>query len=158
MQKLMQMQMKTMQVQSELLSSNQSPNIPHSEPVTDTLIVRNVKVPEGRYTMSLAEFRTYRKDCLDYKKLTKYSDEQIVIQMRLSMDTDLKRAIDTNYGESWNNSSVHDAVSIVGELINHNSNAAFYHKEFDHMNQLQDEPIREYVTRLKACAIDCNFV
>ena len=108
--------------------------------------------------MSIAEFRTYRKDCLDYKKLTKYSDEQIVMQLRLSMDVDLKRAIDTNYGETWNSFSVEHAVRIIGELINHISNSAVYRKEFDHMNQLNDEPIREYVTRLKACAIDCNFI
>ena len=43
MQKLMQMQMKTMQAQAQLLASNQSPNIPHSEPATDSQIVRNVK-------------------------------------------------------------------------------------------------------------------
>ena len=60
--------------------------------------------------MSLAKFRTYRKDCLDYKKLTKYNDEQIAIQIRLSMDVDLKRAIDTNYGNKWNTFSVEHAV------------------------------------------------
>ena len=159
MQKLMEMQMKAMKAQADLLASHhQSPSIPHSEPATDSQIIRNVKVPEGRYSMSLAEFRTYRKDCLDYKKLTKYNDEQIVIQIRLSMDVDLKRAIDTNYGDKWNTFSVEHAVRVIGELINHISNSAVYRKEFDHMNQLNDEPIREYVTRLKACAIDCNFV
>ena len=149
--------MKTMQTQAQLLTSNQGPGIPHSQPATDTQIARNVKVPEGRYSMSLAEFRTYRKDCLDYKKLIKYSDEKIATQIRLSMDVDLKRAIDTNYGDTWNSFSVEHAIRIIGELINI-SNSPVYRKEFDHMNQSSDEPIREYVTRLKACAIDCNFV
>ena len=64
-------------------------------------IVKNVKVPEGRHDMNPNEFRTFSKDCRDYKKLTKYSDEQIVLQVRLNMDTELKRAIDVNIKDAW---------------------------------------------------------
>ena len=52
--------------------------------------------------MNPGEFRTYRKDCLDYKKLTQFTNEQVVLQMRLNMDLDLKRAIDINYKDTWN--------------------------------------------------------
>ena len=33
-------------------------------------VPKNVKVPEGRYNMSLSEYRTYAMDCVDYKTLT----------------------------------------------------------------------------------------
>ena len=46
MQNRMQMQRKTMQAQAELLASNQSPGVLHSELASDAQIVRNIKVPE----------------------------------------------------------------------------------------------------------------
>ena len=71
---------------------------PPATPHPRSAIPQNIKVPEVRYTMSLSEFRTYSKDCLDYKTLTGYTDNQIVLQMRLHMDSDLKQSIvDTNY-------------------------------------------------------------
>ena len=43
--------------------------------------VKHVKVPEGHYHMNPNEFRTYRKDCVDYKKLAQYTDEQVVFHI-----------------------------------------------------------------------------
>ena len=63
--------------------------------------VRQVKFPEGHYNKTPAEFRSYRQDCIDYKKLTRYSDQEVVMQIRLNMDTDLKRAIDTYFKSQW---------------------------------------------------------
>ena len=57
--------------------------------------------------MHLGEFRTYRKDCLDYKKFTQFtSDEQVVSQTWLNMDSDLKPAIDIKYKDTWNELTV----------------------------------------------------
>ena len=89
MQNRMQMQKKTMQAQAKLLASNQSPGVLPSELASDAQIVRNIKASEWHQSMSDAEFRIYVKDCLDYKKITKYSDKQIIIQMRLSINVDL---------------------------------------------------------------------
>ena len=73
-------------------------------------VVKNVKVPEGRYNMNSNEFRTFCKDCRDYKKLTQYTDEQVVLQIRLNMDSDLKRAIDVNFRDEWDAYPVEDAI------------------------------------------------
>ena len=54
--------------------------------------------------------------------------------------------------------SLEDAICAVQKIVTKTSNAAVYQKEFDTMNQHDYEPIREDVTRLKACSIDCNFV
>ena len=88
-------------------------------------VPKNVKVPEGRYSMSLSEYRTYSKDCVDYKTLTGLQDNQIVLQMRLNMDSDLKQAIDTNY-PNWRTSTVEEAIKCVGEVVNQISNKAVY--------------------------------
>ena len=64
--------------------------------------------------MNPGEFRTYRKDFLDYKKLTQFTNEQVVLQMRLNMDSDLKRAIDINYKDTWNELTVEGAITAVG--------------------------------------------
>ena len=60
-------------------------------------VMKHVKVPEGSYHMSQTEFRTYKRDCLSYQTLTRYRDAQIVMQIRLNMDNDLKRVIDANH-------------------------------------------------------------
>ena len=120
MQKLLQLQLQAMQ------NPVRSPTLVNSQ-------VKQVNVPEGRYNMTLQEYRTYKEDYIDYKKLTNYSDEQVVLQMRLNMDGELKHAI----------------IQI--------SNRVVYRKEFDKMHQKENEPIREFVTHLKSCATDCDF-
>ena len=130
---------------------------PNVQNVQNATVPKNVKVPEGRYNMSLSEYRTYSKDCIDYKTLTGYRDDQIVLQMRLNMDSDLKQAIDTNY-PMWRSSTVERAVEIVGEIVNQISNCAVYRKQFHTMVQSDSETIREFVTNLRSCAADCLFV
>ncbi len=143
----MNLQLQTLQMQMQHGGSIQ---VPHG-------LTRQVKVPEGKYSMSLSEFRTYRKDCTDYQKLTGYKDEQVVLQMRMGMDSDLKRVIDTNI-TNWDTLNVESALDEVGHIIHQVSNTAVYRKEFDDMTQLPDETIREYATRLKSCALDCDFL
>ena len=77
--------------------------------------------------------------------------------MRLGMDTDLKQAIDTNHAD-WNSLTVEDALKIVGDIVNQISNTAVYRKAFHDMNQISNEKIREFTTRLRSCAKDCSFV
>ena len=147
MQKIMDLQMKTISAQTELFAQSQAgAQLRHSTLANLSQMVKNVKVPEGHYTMSLSEYRTFRKDCIDYRKLTQYSDEQIVLQIRMNMDAALKRAIDTNFCDAWNTFTVEIAVEKIGEIVNHVSNSAVYRKQFDEMNQNGNESIREYVT------------
>ena len=51
-----------------------------------------VKVPEGRYNMSPTEYRTYVNDCLSYHELTRMTDHEIVLQLRLNMDGGFKES------------------------------------------------------------------
>lgn len=120
-------------------------------------IVKNVKVPEGRHDMNPNEFRTFSKDCRDYKKLTKYSDEQIVLQVRLNMDTELKRAIDVNIKDAWDAYTVEEAIDAIGTLLKSKHTPVVYRKEFDRLSQHEGEDFKTFVTRLKACAADCDF-
>ena len=120
-------------------------------------IPQNIKVPEGRYTMSLSEFLTYSKGCLDYKNLSGYTDNQIVLQMRIHMDSDLKQSIDTNY-ILWGNTTVEEAIQIVGEIVDQISNCAVHRKAFHNMTQAGNETIREFATRLRSCVADCLFL
>ena len=106
-------------------------------PPGQATVPKNVKVPEGRYSMSLSEYRTYSKDCVDYKTLTGLQDNQIVLQMRLNMDSDLKQAIDTNY-PNWRTSTVEEAIKSVGEVVNQISNKAVYRKQFHAMIQIRE--------------------
>ena len=138
------------QTQMQMQNPVRSPALVNSE-------VKQVNESEGRYNMTLQEYRTFKKDCTDYKKLTNYSDEQVVLQMRLDMDGDLKRAIDTNYGNDWDSLLLNEALKAVGKIIHQISNPVVYRKEFDKMHQKENEPICEFVTHLKSCATDCDF-
>ena len=159
-QKLVQLQVQAMQMQTQMLAQQNEQSLRSRTLATSTTTstdVRQVKVPDGHYNMNLSEYRTYCKDCRDYKTLTNYTDNQVVLQMRLHMDNDLKRAIDTNYSTSWDSFTLDEAIKTVGKIVNHISNPVVYRKEFDNLYQSQDEPIREFITRLRSCAIDCNF-
>ena len=90
--------------------------------------------------------------------MTQFTNEQVVLQMRLNMDLDLKRAIDINYKDTWNELTVDGAITAVGNIVNVISNPVVHRKEFDNMEQNSNESIKEFITRLKLCFADCNFV
>ena len=148
MEKLMDLQLQTMRMQMQRGVTSQVHNA----------LAKQVQVPEGKYSMSLSEFRTYRKDCTDFQKLTGYTDQQVVLQMRMKMDNDLKRVIDTNLKSSWDSLTVEGALNELQSIVQQVSNTAVYRKEFDEMIQSPDEKISEYATKLRSCALDCNFV
>ena len=107
--------------------------------------------------MSAHEFRTYKKDCTDFKKLTGYSDEQTVLQMRIHMDAALKQAVDANYLDTWDTSTVKEALEKIEALLKKVSNPVVHRKTFDELIQNNSERFTEFITRLKICATDCDF-
>ena len=138
----LQQQLTALQEQLTTLQAATQPVVPNIKPM------KNVKVPEGLYNMSSADFRTYHKDILDYQLLTQCSDRQIVLQMRLNMDFDLKRAIDTNYLRLWDAFTVNDTLAAFKRIGQQTSNVAVFRKEFDNMVQKDTENIQEFITRL----------
>ena len=156
MQKLMETQMQMMQLQMQ--QQQQRNGNPNNTTATPVSIVKNVKVPEGHLDMNPNEFRTYSKDCRDYKKLTGYSDAQIVLQIRMNMDSDLKRAVDVNFKDEWDGYTVEVAIKKIGTLLKSKNNPVVYRKEFNGLTQRKGEDIKTFITRLKECANDCNFV
>ena len=159
--KIVELQVQAMMLQLQMMSASASPGMSSHETLSShsqKTGLRQIKVPEGQYNMNPREFRTDRKDCLDYKKLTQFTNEQVVLQMRLNMDSDLKRAIDINYKNTWNELTVDSAITAVGNIVNVLSNPAVHRKEFDNMEQNSNESIKEFITHLKLCSTDCNFV
>lgn len=118
--------------------------------------IKNVKVPEGSYKMSPTEYRTYENDCNAFKNLTGFTNYQIVSQLRLHMDPDMKRIIDTNH-PSWSTSTLDEALTIIKNIVYETSNPSVYRKQFDSMVQRKEESIREFITNLRVCALDCAF-
>ena len=106
--------------------------------------------------MTSHEFRTYKKDCIDFQKLTNYSDEQTVLQMRINTDAPLKQAIDANYSSTWDSLTVAEALVKIETLLKHIANPVVHRKEFDQMTQSATEHFLEFNTRLKICAADCE--
>ena len=141
-----------LQIQAMTLMTTRSP-----EPSRTALTMKNVKVPECRYDMNPLEFRVFSKDVNDYKHLTELTDEQVVIQIRLNMDNSLKRVIDTNY-PNWNQLSVTDAIEAVGSIVKKSSNPVVFQKEFHSLKQYDHENIKEFITRLRILAVDCDFI
>ena len=73
------------------------------------------------------------------------------------MDANLIRIIDANY-PNYEQNNVEEALTIVGDIVQQTSNVAVYRNQFNKMTQIKDELFKEYYTRLKICALDCNFV
>ena len=153
---LMEMQMKLMSMHTQAVTQTSL------QPATPTMMsphnMKHVMAPEGRYDMNSSEFRMYTKDCHDFRTLTQFTDEQIVIQMRLNMDAQLKQSIDTNFGTTWNTFTMDKALESIKSIVKYTNNVAIFRKEFDKMDQKGGETIKEYVTRLKTLALDCEFV
>lgn len=74
--------------------------------------------------MSPTENQTYKKDCMSYRQLTKLEDHD-VLQIRMEMDGDLKRIIDTNYPK-YEENTVEEALEIVETIVTAVSNVAVY--------------------------------
>ena len=92
--------------------------------------------------MNANEFRTFRKGCIDYQRLTNYTNKQVVLQVRMNMDTNLKQAIATNYTDSWDNFTVEQAMAAVGTIVKQVSNPVVYRKEVDGLCQNEGESIK----------------
>ena len=76
----------------------------------------------------------------------------------MNMDSDLKRAVDVNFKDDWDTYTVEVAIDKIGTLLKSKNTPVVYRKEFDGMVQRDGEDIKTFITRLKACAADCNFV
>ena len=79
---------------------------------------------------------------------------QVVLQIRMNMDDDLKRAIDTNFNNIWDNFTIGEALDAI---VKHVSNPVVHRKDFDDTCQREGDSFKEFLTRLKACAADCSF-
>ena len=108
--------------------------------------------------MNSHELRTHTKDCNDFKKLNACTDEQAVLQMRMNMEEPLKQAIDAKYAHKWDAFIVKEALDAVGTILKRTTNPVVFRKQFDGMVQSKSESVKEFITRLKICAADCNFV
>ena len=153
MQQLLNTQLQIMQ----LAANNQNQTAPVATAQAAST-VRRIPTPAARYDMTSHEFRTYKKDCEDYKKLTGYSDEQTVLQMRINMDSALKQAVDANYSNTWDGLTVTDALKNIETLLKRVVNPVVHRKRFDELKQQGDERFTEFLTRMKMCAADCDFV
>ena len=74
--------MKQIQALQQQIDNTNITNQNDGTPVPRNAQVKNVKVPEGRYHMSISEYRTDIMDCIAYRTLTGYSDEQVVMHTR----------------------------------------------------------------------------
>ena len=100
--------------------------------------------------------RTYKKDVETFKTLTNYPDAQIILQLRLNMDMDLKRVIDANYTD-WETFTLNEALDSIEHIVKETSNPAVYRKLFQETNQLKDEPFQTFYTKLRGLSVDCSF-
>ena len=150
MQQLLNTQLQIMQLQAN--------NVAQNNRAQAASTVRRLPTPTARYDMTSHEFRSYKKDCSDFQKLMQYTDEQTVLQMRLNMDSTLKQSIDANYTGVWDGFTVEVALQKIETLLKRVVNPVVHRKRFDEMTQNSNERITEFITRLKICAEDCDFV
>ena len=149
-QQLLNTQLQIMQLQA---ANNQNQAAPIAT-AQAAPTVRRIPIPAARYDMTSHEFRTYKKDCEDYKKLTGYTDEQTVLQMRINMDSAQKQAVDANYSSTWDGLTVTEALKNIETLLKRIVNPVVHRKRFDELQQQGDERFTEFLTRMKVCAAD----
>ena len=93
--------------------------------------------------MSTVQYRTFRRDWLDYQRLTQDADAATVTQMRLACDVQLRQAIDTIHGDKWRSYSVDKALDEIGNITSHTSNPAVARKRVHALAQTDNGPQSE---------------
>ena len=88
----------------------------------------------------------------------RYTDQELVMQVWLHMDIDLKDAIDTNSKYQWCLFIVDEALDSISELIKQLSSLPVYRIEETLMSWNRKQMRGEFIMRLKACSPDCDFV
>ena len=127
-------------------------------PKKSTISVKapSVTAPQLKSDMTHAEFRKFTIDWDVFKKLSNLDREQIPLHIYSACDSSVQNSI-INTDEQFFNSNEGDIMKLLEKIVTKQSNPSVHRLAFANTSQSDNEPIKDYVVRLKSTAKDCDF-
>ena len=106
--------------------------------------------------MTHPEFRKLRIDWGVFKSLTSLPTGRIAAQIYSSCDSNVQNSI-INTADNFFSLSENDILDLVEKIVTKRSNPSVHRLAFSNLTQSENEPVKEFVVRLKSHARDCEF-
>ena len=115
-----------------------------------------VTAPQLKPDMTHAEFRKFTIDWGVFRKLSNLSREQIPLYIYNACDSSVQNSIINTDGDFFNFNEG-DILKLLEKIVTKQSNPSVHRLAFANTSQSDNEPIKDYVVRLKSTAKDCDF-
>ena len=113
--------------------------------------------PQVNAEMTHPEFRKFRVDWRVFKTLTALPTGQIAAQVYSNCDSNVQNAIINSHSDFF---SLGEAavLDLLESIVTKRSNPSVHRLAFAALSQSENEPVQDFVVRLKSAARDCEFV
>lgn len=113
--------------------------------------------PQVKAEMTHPEFRKFRVDWQVFKSLTMLPVTQIAAQIYSNCDSSVQTSI-INTADNFFNLGEDAILELLETIATKRSNPSVHRLTFSNLAQSENEPVKEFVVRLKSHARDCEFV
>ena len=107
--------------------------------------------------MTHPEFRKFRVDWRVFKTLTAMPTSQVAAQVYSNCDSSVQNAI-INSNSDFFSLSEAAIFDLLETIVTERSNPSVHRLAFSGLSQSENEPVKDFVVRLKSAARDCEFV
>ena len=163
---MMQEQQRMMQEQNLQLLAQQNSRANATPSQSEDHTVRNggqTRLPastlpsKASYAMSMPQWRIWRRDMEQYTKVAGWDARTTAIGLRMQCDDKMKRVIEAQYGDGWENLAPGDAMAALESIIRKSSNPAREKETFHRLQQLPGESGKAFVHRCEQQALECDL-
>ena len=117
----------------------------------------SAKLPEITSEMTHSQFRKVATDWEVYKQLTKLPDSQIGPLLYSACDDTVQNSI-INSTIKFFNLTEEKMLETLEEIVTRRVNTSVHRKNFRNIMQEENQTIQNYLTSIRAAAVDCEFV
>lgn len=128
------------------------------EPATQTTYAKApaARPPQLHLEMTPQQFRKFRIDWEVFTRITDMPTSQANTQLYSCADESVQNAIINTYPKFFT-TNPDKLLEMTEALVTQKSNPMVHRMTFASISQHEDEPIQQYLVRLRSTAIDCNF-
>ena len=115
------------------------------------------KLPQLNLEMTPQQFRKFQIDWEVFVKITNTPESQTNIHVYNCANEEAQNAIISTHPDFFS-TDPSKLLGMLKTLMTQRSNPIVHHLTFASMSQGEDEPIQSYLVRLRAMALDCNYM
>ena len=160
-QMMMTMLQDQQRLQSELTRQNEQlleRALAASRPTTTQPRIPASSLPDrAEYDMSMPQWRIWKRDMLQFASLSGWNDSTTVLNIRLRCDDKLKRILEAEHGDSWEQLTTEEALTALEAVLRTATNPAREKDKFHHMQQMPGETGKSFMHRCEQQALECDF-